>query len=234
MILVVKSKRKCSLLQLEMYFVYLKILELLSDVHKKYTSLGLTALQDSLIDQNRMICQVLVKNVHKISQQQQADIGNEIKRMNAIANLATIISHPSYLASQNVSQIAENASAAKKVILKWGIYEHDKATEALNEIQKAIKVSGIATKAERELIIKAIGAKAGQWFKCPNGHFYYIGECGGAMEVSKCLECKAEVGGTNHSLLSSNMHAKEFDNSRFPAYSEEANNLANFDLDNIV
>ncbi|XP_069359382.1 NFX1-type zinc finger-containing protein 1-like [Maniola hyperantus] len=232
MILVVKSKRKCSLPQLEMYFVYLNILELLSDIHKKYTSLNLVALQDSLIDQNKMICRVLVKNVHKISQQQQADIDNEIKRMNALVNLAIIISHPSYLASQNVSQVAENASAAKKVILKWGIYEHDKATAALNEIQKAIKVSGIATKAERELIIKAIGAKAGQWFKCPNGHFYSIGQCGGAMEVSKCLECKANIGGTNHTLLSSNMHAREFDNSRFPAYSEEANNLANFDLFN--
>jgi hypothetical protein len=32
-------------------------------------------------------------------------------------------------------------------------------------------------------------------FECPNGHYYVIGECGGAMEKSKCPECKEEIGG---------------------------------------
>jgi hypothetical protein len=30
-------------------------------------------------------------------------------------------------------------------------------------------------------IMKAIGLDKGHWNKCPNGHFYVIGECGGAM-----------------------------------------------------
>lgn len=42
------------------------------------------------------------------------------------------------------------------------------------------------------------------WFECPNGHPYYIGECGGAMEQSNCPECGAVVGGSNHTLTSGN------------------------------
>ena len=35
-------------------------------------------------------------------------------------------------------------------------------------------------------IVAAIGLSKGHWFKCPKGHLYAIGECGGAMETSKC------------------------------------------------
>jgi len=71
---------------------------------------------------------------------------------------------------------------------------------------------------------------AGHWYKCPNGHIYAIGECGGAMQESRCPECNATIGGTNHSLAQGNAHAGEFDGSRHAAWSEAAN-LANFDPD---
>lgn len=38
----------------------------------------------------------------------------------------------------------------------------------------------------------------GHWFKCPNGHYFAIGDCGGAMETSKCPDCGAKIGGANH------------------------------------
>ncbi len=47
---------------------------------------------------------------------------------------------------------------------------------------------------ERMEIIKALDMKQGHWFKCPNGHFYSIGECGGAMQIGKCNECGAAIG----------------------------------------
>lgn len=85
---------------------------------------------------------------------------------------------------------------------------------------------------ERRMIIKAIGAKQGSWYKCPKGHYYQIGECGGAMQTSKCPECGAGIGGRNHQLLANNQHAGEFDESMHAAWSEGAN-LHNFDLDNL-
>lgn len=39
----------------------------------------------------------------------------------------------------------------------------------------------------------------GHWYKCANcGEYFAIGECGGAMQVGNCINCKREVGGTRH------------------------------------
>jgi hypothetical protein len=54
------------------------------------------------------------------------------------------------------------------------------------------------------------GSFGGHWFECPNGHPYTIGECGGAMQTSKCPECGEAVGGDNHSLLATNRPARNF------------------------
>jgi hypothetical protein len=51
------------------------------------------------------------------------------------------------------------------------------------------------------------------------------------MQEAKCNECGAPIGGGNHRLLSGNRHAGEMDGARFAAYSEEANNMANFQMD---
>ena len=45
------------------------------------------------------------------------------------------------------------------------------------------------------------------WYECPNGHPYFIGECGQAMQVSRCIECGEQVGGGSHNLLSTNRSA---------------------------
>ena len=55
-----------------------------------------------------------------------------------------------------------------------------------------------------------MGLSKGHWNKCPNGHYYVIGECGGAMEESKCPDCGSKIGGHDHKLLADNKFAKEF------------------------
>jgi hypothetical protein len=49
----------------------------------------------------------------------------------------------------------------------------------------------------------------GHLHQCPNGHFFVIGECGGAMQESRCMECGAVVGGAHHQLASGNQQAGE-------------------------
>ncbi|XP_046738003.1 NFX1-type zinc finger-containing protein 1-like [Diprion similis] len=71
---------------------------------------------------------------------------------------------------------------------------------------------------ERKMIVKAIGYKQGHWFKCPNGHIYTIGDCGGAMEESKCNECGAAIGGGSHRLRSDNSLATDMDGATRPAW----------------
>ena len=79
------------------------------------------------------------------------------------------------------------------------------------------------------MIISAMSAKRGSWYKCPQGHYYNIGECGGAMEIGKCPECGSQIGGQHHRLIETNKHAGDFDESNFAAWSEGAN-LRNYEL----
>ncbi|KAH9887903.1 hypothetical protein C8Q73DRAFT_808008 [Cubamyces lactineus] len=66
---------------------------------------------------------------------------------------------------------------------------------------------------EREDIVKAFGfSHRGHFYNCENGHTFVITECGGAMEASKCPECNAPIGGSDHRLLSTNTRATEFEN----------------------
>ncbi|KAJ1528977.1 hypothetical protein ONE63_007344 [Megalurothrips usitatus] len=68
------------------------------------------------------------------------------------------------------------------------------------------------------MVNAAMGMNPGHWFKCRNGHPYFIGECGGAMEESKCNECGAPIGGRNHTLRADNTLASEIDHASGPAY----------------
>ncbi|XP_032455825.1 NFX1-type zinc finger-containing protein 1-like isoform X2 [Nasonia vitripennis] len=88
--------------------------------------------------------------------------------------------------------------------------------DALNNLQNEEKTAVI----EKCMIVQAMGFKQGHWYKCPNGHPYVIGECGGAMEVANCNECGAKIGGTDHRLLGSNQLASEMDGTAInPAWS---------------
>ncbi|KAK4701638.1 hypothetical protein P7C70_g4592, partial [Phenoliferia sp. Uapishka_3] len=61
------------------------------------------------------------------------------------------------------------------------------------------------TMQERQEVIKSMDfAASGHWYRCPEGHPFTIGECGGAMEVATCPECGSQIGGRSHNLLSNN------------------------------
>lgn len=52
---------------------------------------------------------------------------------------------------------------------------------------------------------------SGHWYRCVNGHSYSIGECGMAMEQTRCPECGAPVGGADHRSVSGNVHDAQMD-----------------------
>ncbi|KAH9951524.1 P-loop containing nucleoside triphosphate hydrolase protein [Amylocystis lapponica] len=65
---------------------------------------------------------------------------------------------------------------------------------------------------EMTQIVQSQGfSHTGHFYKCPNGHTFVIGECGGAMQQSKCPECGEVIGGTGHNLVSGNSRATEFE-----------------------
>ncbi|CAI5951159.1 unnamed protein product [Closterium sp. NIES-64] len=52
----------------------------------------------------------------------------------------------------------------------------------------------VVTEREKDEVYRAMGFGAGHWYRCRNGHVYAIGECGGAMQESRCPECGEVVG----------------------------------------
>lgn len=228
----VRSQKKMYLLQVEMLIIYSDILEMVTECWAAFKKTKSTILIKEFEENIEMILTLLkieskFKVPIKISQQQQKDIGNEIKRLNATVQLTKLLEVSTHML--NDQSVKTQVDSTKAIIFSFSVFDEDKAVESLKQLQKAIKSNSILiTKMERAIIVQAVGLKAGHWYKCPNGHFYCIDRCGGAMEISKCADCGAQIGGTNHALLSDNAHAPEMDGSRFAAYSEQANNMANF------
>ena len=50
------------------------------------------------------------------------------------------------------------------------------------------------------------GGEQARFYTCPNGHIYVIGNCGRPWVTDKCPRCGEQIGGTQHSLVSTNAH----------------------------
>lgn len=153
------------------------------------------------------------------------DINLEIRRQNLCFQL--IIFHQDTAKAETsiqnedddlLSSISEQLSQGSKI-------EEDKLDELFKEIRDLRSKYNLnpLTQQEKASIIRAMGLSKGHWFKCPQGHIYAIGECGGAMQRSVCPECKADIGGNNHKLVDGNELATEMDGARYAAWSEQAN-----------
>ncbi|KAJ0415311.1 P-loop containing nucleoside triphosphate hydrolase protein [Aspergillus carlsbadensis] len=71
------------------------------------------------------------------------------------------------------------------------------------------------TNEERMAVLAAMAGEfrgTGHWYYCENGHPFTIGECGGAMELSRCPECGAAVGGQHHQTTAGVTRASDLEN----------------------
>ncbi|NXS45373.1 ZNFX1 protein, partial [Balaeniceps rex] len=161
--------------------------------------------------------------------QELSDLQSEIQRLTYLLSLLARCKSASGMITPALA--AEIASAREILEGTKKFTEEDEAAVKadLERLCTTLPVSGLGiSEAERVQIVSAIGCPRGHWFKCRNGHIYVIGDCGGAMERSKCPECHAVIGGTNHTLDSTNSLASEMDGATHAAWSETANNLLNF------
>ncbi|KAL9976040.1 hypothetical protein ACROYT_G013274 [Oculina patagonica] len=78
---------------------------------------------------------------------------------------------------------------------------------------------------QKPMTVKAMNFSQGHWYKCPNGHIYAIGDCGGAMEQMSCPEagCGAIIGGRHHTLAQGNVVVTEIDGAKYGAWSNQTN-----------
>ncbi|XP_044269806.1 NFX1-type zinc finger-containing protein 1-like isoform X2 [Tribolium madens] len=179
-----------------------------------------------------LIVGVLMRDVD-ITNQEISDLNYEINRLSRIVDFSCV---------QKTSQFPHykaNNETAKSLIstIEKQLFSCQKFTNEINDLLKDclrelndIMKSGLAiSDQERREILQAMGFSKGHWYKCPNGHVYAIGECGGAMEEATCNECGARIGGSRHRLLESNDVATEMDGATHGAWGMAAN-LRNYEL----
>lgn len=182
------------------------------------------------------IKEVLLKDKNeKFSEQLRNDIMNEIQRVSKLYEFFKCKEHLKAKYGKNIINEASVVLVKLEDLLVNKIYNYEKiesdSRECFNKIRKHVSGLGISDD-ERIMILKAMDLKQGHWYKCPNDHIYCIGECGGAMEVSRCPECKVKIGGANHALINDNAVASEMDGARHSAWSDHAN-MNNFDLNDL-
>ncbi|KUM59257.1 hypothetical protein ACN42_g7873 [Penicillium freii] len=48
---------------------------------------------------------------------------------------------------------------------------------------------------------RGMATNSGHWYNCINEHPFAIGECGMPMQLARCPECGATIGGRNHQAV---------------------------------
>ncbi|GLV42804.1 uncharacterized protein CBL_03544 [Carabus blaptoides fortunei] len=174
---------------------------------------------------------------NRITKQEILDLELELNRFESYAHLWTIENSPHWTTTMvrtktDVKIVHADICRVLGAVSRYTGYKNDYLRERLKKLCDLVDKSIKLAEQERLMIVQAMDLGKGRWFKCPNGHYYAIGSCGGAMEESKCPECGERIGGTNHSLLSTNRFAGEIDGAEHPAWSDTANmNMRNFHFD---
>ncbi|KAI1492178.1 hypothetical protein F5X96DRAFT_413793 [Biscogniauxia mediterranea] len=68
------------------------------------------------------------------------------------------------------------------------------------------------SKEEMRAVYRAMATEfsgTGHWYVCENDHPFTVGECGMPMQLARCPECNAPVGGQNHNPAQGVRHADE-------------------------
>lgn len=163
----------------------------------------------------------------RFTEQELNDLQREIQRLTFLVDLYIRCNKASSKqldpsTEQTVTRVQKILEGTKKFT------EEDEkfVEENMEKLKVALPDNGLGiSENERVMIVKAMGLRQGHWYKCPNGHVYVITECGGAMEKTKCPDCDATIGGTNHALEDSNEVASEMDGAQYAVWSDTANML---------
>nr|CAD7194774.1 unnamed protein product [Timema douglasi] len=217
----IRSKRRNKPSAMEIETLRVQI-EVLCEIHKMVNGSELNAEpRDKLITRMDVLLIVLLRRQDKISNQEVEDIKLELMRFHRITQILRLESEYAFRANTLNHEITTPHQDACRIaysIDKYTPEQDQDLRQALERFKAALNSAVKIIDKERKEIVTAMGMKQGHWYKCPNGHPYVITECGGAMVVGKCNECGADIGGSNHRLLSSNQLASEMDGAVRPAW----------------
>uniref|UniRef100_A0AAR5PM44 RZ-type domain-containing protein n=1 Tax=Dendroctonus ponderosae TaxID=77166 RepID=A0AAR5PM44_DENPD len=169
----------------------------------------------------KLILDVLMRSEDHITHQEIDDLELEIKRLQKAVQFDSIKKSSAFiLTCKSNEEVKALSLDIETVVFGHKKYSDDLDRTLLTQLKKlALKLKCYLSisEVERVQIVKAMGFPRGHWYKCPNGHPYCIGDCGGAIEKSVCF-CGEAIGGTQHRLLGTNQLATEMDGATSSAW----------------
>ncbi|XP_030839842.1 NFX1-type zinc finger-containing protein 1 [Strongylocentrotus purpuratus] len=198
-----------------------RFLEEMRDVAEALQSLRSPSLNQQYVKQMKSEIGVLQtwlcqEPINRMSHQQTDDANREAKRLHlALILFRTLVEKPA--ARDKASQ---EVKAAELQLFDGKALNDQRADEVKSLLKKIVSKSGGLgiSDEERKDIVAAMGLAKGHWFKCPKGHVYAIGNCGGAQQASSCPECGLGIGGTQYRLREGNRLASEMDGAQQAAF----------------
>ena len=226
---VINNKRPLSLSHLDLFLFQVQGVENASKIFKYLLKVTQQDIQQNVGQKVLGLLKMIFKEENHISMQKMEEVNCEFQRLKILPSFYNVKSR-----SGGNESVKKHFYALQKLMdptIKFDDQLERKVKIKLKECEKYVGGLGIPDD-ERKMILEAMALQQGHWYKCPNNHIYCITECGGAMIESKCPECGAKIGGTNHTLLPSNAVATEMDGARHGAWSNQAN-LLNYDINDL-
>ncbi|KAK4872928.1 hypothetical protein RN001_014957 [Aquatica leii] len=207
--------------------VYLQKLQILENIVRVYKKGNIKT--NELVKNVNFLFSALLKNPKQLSKQELTDLEREVKRFAFMVQLNQIRESQYFSHFSSRREFLDAFEDIKTILFSIEKFTESLETSVVEKLDYLSKTFNVEVlKIELDEVIRAMNLPKGHWYQCPNGHLYTIGECGGARQTGKCIDCSEGIGGTNHTLLPNNSHSS-VDGSRYAAYSEEANNLFNYE-----
>lgn len=179
-------------------------------------------LEGKLAKQADSILQNMNKRTSYLSAQESEEFNLELIRFRRMSQLYILQSHVNFTPAYEDGSVKSQHNECTSLVFNIERYSYetdDKARTLLDDVAEKLKAPRITDEEKRMVAQAMVGREgSGRWFKCPKGHYYYIGDCGGAMQTSRCNECNSQIGGGQHRLLETNRFAPEMDGSTRPAW----------------
>ncbi|XP_044753526.1 NFX1-type zinc finger-containing protein 1-like isoform X3 [Coccinella septempunctata] len=211
-----------NLIELNAVEIKQQLIERVSKILALIDSSCLTSnLTSLLMTQVNLILTNLLREIDDITTPEVEDIQREINRLHRMVQILPLLSRLRYQ-EESVRIRITNLNDLINTLAKYDDKKDESVKKELSDLRRGLSMLDI-TELEKQQLVKAIGLSKGHWFQCPNGHPYVIGECGGAMQTSQCIECGAPIGGQSHRLLETNRVATFMDGARHSAWSDFEN-----------
>lgn len=138
-------------------------------------------------------------NGRDMTEQFRVDVMGEVKRLRRILQFLQIRD------SCNISNAIPNLPEVKtvrEVLYGITLFTDENDLEMATTLKRLnIKARANVAVSEKETthIMQIMKTQLGvtQWYKCPNGHYYGVGNCGQFNQRGKCPDCKSDIGYQN-------------------------------------